>query len=1732
MQLAGYTLKDILYHGGGTVVASARSPEGEPVVIKYPETEHPGPELAARWRHEFAMLQQLQSERVIRALALREEGDRPVLVLEDFGNANLAQLIASQPLDLGERLSLAVQLSQALSDVHQQRLIHGDIAPKNVLVDLSRLRIKLCDFALSTRLDHEQAQQPESYLRGTLDYISPEQTGRTNLEVDYRSDFYSLGVSLYELFSGRRPFQLSDPIALLHAQIALSPTPLHRLDPRIPEPLSALVHKLLAKVPDARYQSSFGLLHDLQHCAEAWAREGRIEPFELGRADVPERFCIAQKLYGREAESAALLAAFERACAGAVELVLVSGYSGIGKTALVAELHRPALARRAYFARGKCDQYSRNEPYAALIQAFQPLMQQLAVESPERRLRWRESLLAALGEQAGAVAAIVPQLSLLTGPLPPLLPLPAAENEQRFHLAFARFVRCLASSAHPLLLFLDDLQWADPPSLKLLQQLLQDAREHGLETAEPAARSCLLLIGAYRDNEIAADHALHQLAGPCADNHAAPAHQLALQPLSLDHVQALVADTLQAQPQAVAPLAALCMEKTRGNPFFLTQFLRSLHQQGDLHYVREAGSWHWDLALIRQRAMTDNVVSLMLARLRELPPPAQSLLALASHLGAYQGEGFALRELMAVSGQGATECAAQLWPALESGLLLPLDEGYKFEHSPALLEAARYRFLHDRVQQAAHDLTPAELRAALQLQCGRRLLAACDAQALEERLFTVLDCLNQGSALIDDAAERERLLTLNLRGGQRALAASAHAMAVQLLRQARALMAPDAWTQAPARSLELLKTLAEAEYLAGHFEAAEALYPEALAACQDRLGQVELCLVQVDQYHIQGRFNDSYPVLCQALARLGHPMAETEDQAMAAVPAEFAATEQMLDAQGREAVLTAPEMAQAEQLLAMRLYYRLTHSTYQTRRFGAFVLTACRMVQTTLRHGQGDLACIGHVAYMTAMSAMGQPYPACFAMGRLAMAMAEGRDSPYFRTTVYQYFPAFYQHWGEPLSSTLAAMDRGLELGQRGINPLSAGFCALLGPINRFLMGEPLPGLEALCQQHLRFLQRTHQPGTEAMLRHGVLQPLLALRGLSLSAHSFDCEGSPSSALFDAPESAPPSIVQAFYSTAMLRHAYLLGDAERWRRHAGQEAAIKLCLPDSPSWVEACFFIALGLLRQDFVPEDERDAALSQARELLERFERWAEGCEANFRHKQALIAAELARVQGRLQEAMAAYAQAISAAEAAGFLAHAALAQERYADFWQAQGQPQLATQFLREAHGLYRRWGASLKCRQLEAAWPQLGLGLGRQARASRSSGSSSLGVSPSERSPEQELNHEASSKSPSSYGGRLDLHALLKAHQLLSQEVQLDALLPQMLAVLLQHAGAEHGAIVSHEDDQLIVEVMGGLREGGAAADAVAGGLAPSPLFCEHLGLPLAELGDAGSARLPSSLIEYTKLSRRSLVLNQLGRDERFAHCPYLQAQAPKSALCLPVITQGRLVALVYLENRQLENAFTTRHQQTLELLSSQAAIALVNAKMFEELEAKVERRTQELRLMSMKDGLTGIANRRAFDERLLVEWRRSQRQQLPLSLLMVDIDHFKQFNDHYGHLEGDRCIRAVALTLQQVAGRASDLVARYGGEEFALLLPETDAAAAARLAQSCLDAMAALGLPHAQSSAGGHVSLSIGCATVQASADTPPELLLGLADQALYRAKREGRRRWCQAAGEATEADLGS
>ena len=806
IELPGYQLGR-QFHAGSHFSAfrGTRISDGARVIIKATNENFSGFQSGARLEREYELTRSLDDPGVARAEAIERCGNGNALIFEDTGRISLSQYMEGRILPLESFFRIALQVTEILGRVHARYVVHKDIKPSNIVIDPQTLSAQLTDFGIAAAFARETASNkaPEE-LEGTLPYIAPEQTGRMNRSIDARSDLYSLGITCYEMLTRRLPFETKDPAELVHQHITRVPQPPHALDAAVPEPLSRVVMKLLAKDPEDRYQSAFGLAYDLRVLEEGLRNGGAAGEFEIGQRDVPSQLRLPERLYGRELQLRVLMHALEQVTSpGRAPLLQISGGSGIGKSALVREVMRPIAGRRGGFISGKFDQLNRNRPYSGIIQAFEELARKLLTESRERAEQWRGKLLDALGPNAQVILDVIPGFEQLTGKQPAVAALGPSESQHRFNLMFRRFVRALATSDHPLVIFLDDLQWVDSASLALIEVLMTDPD-----------MANLLLIGAYRDNEVDAGHPLLLLLGELK-RAGTPGDCIVLGPLESEQVGPLIADTLRSGEEATRSLSALVMAKTGGNPFFVRQFLRTLSETGLLAFEPGVARWVWDVARIEQEQITDNVVELVAARIHSLDAQAQRLVQLAACIG----NRFDLRTLSIVSGTGERETAFGLAGAMRLEIVAPIGEAYKylqFAESPIA-----YRFPHDRLQQAAYSTIAESERPALHQRIGRLILEQSDGVQIEDRLFEIVNHLNMGTGQPD--SDRQVLARLNLRAGNKAKAATAYEAALRYLGTGAELVGDTDRKAEPQLTFELHLQHAEATYLCGRFQETEVL---------------------------------------------------------------------------------------------------------------------------------------------------------------------------------------------------------------------------------------------------------------------------------------------------------------------------------------------------------------------------------------------------------------------------------------------------------------------------------------------------------------------------------------------------------------------------------------------------------------------------------------------------------------------------------------------------------------------------------------------------------------------------------------------------------------------------------------------------------------------------------------------------------------------------------------------
>ncbi|WNG27373.1 AAA family ATPase [Cystobacter fuscus] len=1485
LDIPGFRILGTLRATGSNMLFHAvREADGVPVILKTPMSPSPGSRENERYRREFVLLRRLQDVRgVARAYSCERIHERPVLLLERVQGEPLSER-SGQPMEVSRFLRLACSLASTLAEVHNRDIIHKDIKPSNIMLEPSG-EARLIDFGLATlqRVEHLEAA-PAHLIEGTLAYMSPEQTGRMNRAVDYRTDFYSLGITFYELLTGRRPFQAKDALEWFHAHLAQNPKPPHELNPQVPPALSALVMKLLAKVAEERYQSAEGLKADLERCDETSSRSTQ-EVFPLGTQDTPQRFQLPQRLYGRETQVSTLLEGFERvARTGQPELLLIRGYSGIGKSSVVHELYKPVVQRRGFFLRGKFDQFQRDIPYTTLAQTLRALVQQLLARSEEELARWREQVNRAWEGQGQVLVDLVPQLEVLVGPQPALQELPASEARLRFFRVVRQFVSVFYTKEHPAVVFLDDLQWADPSSLWLLEQML----------SRPGGPTVLWLV-AYRDNEVSPTHPLMAMLERVREA-GARLTDVRLEPLSVAQVEQLVGDTLPgAGREVAAPLAELVHEKTGGNPFFLLQLLVTLHQDGLIARLPEGG-WRWDAEGVRARGYSENIVDFMVGRLRQLPPGTQHLLRLA----ACAGRVFSLQLLGTLSGLSEVEAMEQgLEPALREGMLVRVG-------------VEKLRFLHDRIQQAAHSLSSETERQEVHLRIGRLLLESLSPEEARESLFEVVSQLNAGVALMGDPAECHQLARLNAEAGRKAQAALALRHALTYFSTAFALIPGDPWETDHALAFQVRLAQARTEFMSGALSEARRLAEPLLSQARTRADSVTVYFLLQQLHLATGEFLEGMNRLLECLALLGMPVSRhpTWEEAVAAHEEVWT----LLGQRPIESLTELPPMTDPDMKMAVVALLMLFPGAQSTDPH-LLIIIMSRLVSLTLRHGFVADAVNGYAWFGVVTGSFFKRYREGFAFARFALGLVERYHLTAYRGAVL-FGMQFSSYWVQPLAQAqelaLDGLHHSLQVG--GVGPAAYGSIYLV--TNRLAMGHPLDEVYQESLVRAEYLRKTGfvDPLEWLLLAQRHVQQL---RGHSLSFSTLSGEGFDERAYEARMTPERTGSTRCHYWVLKMQSRFMCGAYGEAREAADQMAGLLWANCGSLDNREGHFFRALTLAAcfEEAPPE--------QQREWLEAIERhhqqlaeWAELCPENFRALERLVFAERARLAGRSEEATRAYEEAIRVARENGATQYVGLASELAANFWRTRQAPIVAHAFAREARAAYHQWGARAKVQHLESLWPELMSTRGSQDALTTSSTDST----------------------------RLDALTVVKAQQAVSGEIELERLVTALMRAAMENAGAQKGALLLPGENTLSVAAL--------FQTSPEGTLVPSD--------------EGGAQDLPWTLLSYVRRSREHVLIGDASQPHAFSSDAYLARSAARSVLCLPLMRQEVFSGALYLENDLATNAFSPARLALLGHLASQAAISIENARLYadvqrartelrranDELERRVEERTREL------------------------------------------------------------------------------------------------------------------------------------------------------------------------------------
>jgi len=1457
------------------------------------------------FHNHYVVTNNLSIPGIVKPLKL-EVGDYGyALVMEDIEGIPLKDFIKiSEHLSQEQEMEIAIQLVDILHDLGQHRVVHNNINPNNILIHPQTHQIWLTGFSLASLLPKEtQFIQAPNSLPGTLNYIAPEQTGRMNRSIDFRTDFYSLGVTLYEFLTGQLAFPTDDPIKLIYNHLATIPTSPHRVNTRIPAQLSAIVLKLMAKNPEDRYQSVLGLKHDLKECLKQWKDTQEIKEFELGQKDKSDRFLIPERLYGREVEVKILLDSFDRVAQGNSELMLVAGFSGIGKTALINEIHKPITKQKGYFIKGKFDQFNRNVPYSAFVQAFSSLAKQLLAESDEYLKQWQQEILAALEDKAQVIIEIIPDLKLILGEQPAIAELADSAAQNRFNLFFSKFVQVFANQEHPLVIFLDDLQWADSASLSLLELLMSKSG---------TSVDSLLVIGTYRDNEIFPAHPL-MLCLQEIERQQSHINSIILEPLTELGIKCLIADTLLSSKAVVAPLSELIYQKTQGNPFFTTQFLKGLYEDGYVEFIQEDNYWQWDLSQIRQLAPNDNVVEFMVFRLQKLPEPTQEILKLAACLG----NRFELGTLEIISDRPKREITNDLWPALQARLIVPENQIYLMDNEDenqniAQDSVVKYRFLHDRVQQAAYTLIPQPEKEKTHYQIGQLLLKNTPDNEQEQKIFDIANHLNFGKVFVSPQSERVQLAQLNLLAGIKAKNAIAFQASFDYAHTGLSLLGDKSWERQYQLTLDLHNLATESAYLKGDFSVMESLVSTIKKNTTEILDTVSVIQTQIQFYAAQQNYSSAISTGRDILQELG--ISFPDQPSFDEVKQEYNRFQPYINQFSIKQIEELPLLQDQEKLAIAKILLAIAASAVISDTNLCWLITL-QLVKLSLENGNSAASAYGYACYGILVHFIEQDIERYYQFGQLSLNVVDIFPRNPTKSRVFGVAGAYTSYLKSHLRESRPLLSEAYISGLESGDFEFGGYSVSSKCQNLFFSGESLTTLQTEIIQANQTLEKLNNKFAIGLNRF-LKQLVDKLSGQfempnNLENNCFNLKNINES---QVTTEDPFSLQHCYLYEAILQYLFFNNNLALTNIRESEKNSDNVS-----GWLtEYIHYFYDSLIHLDYIISTENLAEnlvnqyLEKIQNNQKKYKIWAEHAPMNFQHKYDLVEAEKNRVLGNKLEALELYDRAIAGAKENEYIQEEALACELAAKFYLDWGKKRVAAGYMQEAYDCYSQWGAQAKTKHLEENYPELLSPILQATRYSINTLETLLSVS----SLSNSKNHTSQPLNDT-----FDLIAILKSARALTETLELEELLKQLSQIILQNSGC----------DRIIIALA---NNAGNWQINVNGDNQNLEINCNSSEINLHN---------PHKLINYVKNTQKIVLVNDLETDLPIID-EYLLEQKPQSIFALPLKHHETTIGVLYLHSSQTKGLFNPERITVLEFLCSQASIALHNAQQYADTNLK--------------------------------------------------------------------------------------------------------------------------------------------------------------------------------------------
>ncbi len=1596
IKIPNYTITEKLYETARTTIYRGEfTPKilnnthyqlsvGTSVIIKHHNENYPTPESLAKLKREYEIARTIQEKYAVKSVDLEQIGNSLAIIFEDTDSISLSSYLEKNRIPIDEFLSIAIKITDALDSIHSLQIIHKDINPSNIVINPQTGEIKLIDFGISTVLTRENPTVSNfNKLEGTLAYISPEQTGRMNRIIDYRSDFYSLGATFYYMLTGRTPFLSDDPMEMVHSHIAKIPTLPSEFNRDIPPPINKIILKLLEKGAENRYQSLYGLKKDLERSLEEYSTSNDITHFDIGEYDYSSKFVIPYKLYGRENELADLSLTLDKISSNSIELLLIKGEAGIGKSMLVSEIHKLISGKNGYFISGGFDQFKQNEPYSAFVSAFRSIISQILTENESSISDWKERFINNIGKNGKIITEIISDFELIIGEQPELAELPAGQAEKRFYFVFKNFIKTF-TEVSTIVLFLDNLQWIDNASCRLLEEVFADSDIRNM-----------MIIGAYREEEVDNTHQLSitlNEIGKILDN----INTITLHPLDFHAINNIVADTLKCNNEKSSELSNLILEKTNGNPFFVRQFLQTLYDD-NLIYLSDSKSWEWNQDGITKKKSTENVVEMMIDKICRLDDKVQLVLQIASCVG----NPFKLSMISMIIDKPIKETYTILKNAIQSGLIIPADENYKFiEHSDNDIDA-EFLFIHDRIQQAAYSLINNENISNIQFKIARLMLQLYNQTEVEQNIFSIVNNLNDGKTHISNPQDLQQLFDLNYLAAKKGKLGFAYDQSYKYFTICEEVIenlhSENAWIRDNKSTTEFYLQYAETTYLNGNLSEMDRICDLILEKSDYPLDKIKVYNLRIQSETSSGKLKESVSTGLKALKLLGIKF--PKNPGIPSVIIHFIKTVISMAGKNTDDILNLKKMTDKNVIETMNILSSVSTAAYYTNR-NLMMLIVLKMVRLSMKHGNGYSSSYAYSTYGLLLSGIGFTNSG-YDFGQLALEMISKNKVNEFTARTLTIINTFTLHYKVAVKKFLPNYFEIYKIAMETGDLDYFSNTAVLHSNYAFFSGEMLDKLSKLLSDFYEKLLKINQITYANML--GIyLQTINNMTTLVDNTTSLNGEYFNEDIMIDRlKESNDNTSLFLVYQNKVIL-SYIFEDYQQALFYCKNGEKLLQTMIGTMHSVVFIFFQSLTLLAIfKYSSPRKKLMILIKVSIYLALLKKWAGTGKENYLHKWFLVKAELARVQDKDLNAIKYYNQAISLAKSNKYINDEAIANELAYKFYNEKIDPNLAIHFLKESYYCYQNWGVTAKIDSLKQKYPDL---------LNKMSDNRQKGV-----------NSSISSSSSSVTGSHvLDITSVIKASGSISGEINLSELLKKLMSYVAENAGAQSGCLILEKNNNWFIEAQ--VFDSGKNIEV----LNSIPINHKIEDHPI----------LPLRIINFVLRSKKPLVLNDAAYDEKFMKDPYINAKNPKSILCMPLLNKGELKGILYLENNLFTNVFSDENLNILSLLSSQMAISIENAGLYTHL--------NDLNKAFVKFVPNEFIH--YLNKKGILEVKLGDNVQKKMTILFSDIRSFTTLSEQMTPEETFRFINSYLKEMGPIVRENNGFIDKYIGDAIMALFPK--------------------------------------------------------------------------------------